>query len=379
MTKFSHPTEIVLRSPDEVTQFVQQNHNLRHCTIQDVDLGALNIDWEALELQSTNFLGCELKGEDARVIRAKGGFIYPQVPGLPYNPYRKSLYQWQELMEGYDPANDQSVDYLIYKHFVRTRFNPPIDEALNQRIHDHAIDHALRELLAYDSDGMTTRRCVGIMGGHGTLRTDPYFRRVAEVAKLLTEQGYYIASGGGPGIMEAANLGAWMAGRTAAELQQALEVLGKAPHYSDSGYLPAAKTVLKAFPSGAESLAIPTWFYGHEPSNLFGTHIAKYFSNSIREDTLLAVSLHGVIFAPGSAGTTQEIFMDATQNHYGTFNYYSPMVFLGEKRYAIDTLIYPLIRQLSYGREYHDLVTLTDSPEEILAFLQSHPPVPKSG
>ena len=52
------------------------------------------------------------------------------------------------------------------------------------------------------------------------------------------------------------------------------------------------------------SLAVPTWFYGHEPSNLFASHIAKYFSNSIREDTLLAVALYGIVFAPGSAGTT---------------------------------------------------------------------------
>lgn len=360
----------------DVLAFVGEQQNLRHCTIQDVDLGGLDIDWNTLELQSTNFLGCEIDDQDAALIRTRGGFIYPKIPGLPYNPYRKSLYHWRELMKGYDPEMDQSQDYQIYKHFVKTRFNPPIDEALNQRIHDHSIDHALRELLAYDDAGMTQRKCVGIMGGHGTSRTDPYFKKVVRVAKLLTENGYYIASGGGPGIMEAANLGAWMAHRNEMELEEVMTILGQAPHYSDPDYVAAAQEVLSLFPTGEESLAIPTWFYGHEPSNLFGTHIAKYFSNSIREDTLLAVSLHGVIFAPGSAGTTQEIFMDATQNHYGTFNYYSPMVFLGEKRYAIDTLIYPLIRQLSYGCAYHDLVTLIDSAPEVLEFLQTHPPRP---
>ena len=377
MLKFSKPTEIVLNRRMDVLAFVNEQQNLGHCTIQDVDLCGLDIDWSTFELRSTNFLGCEIEDQDAALIRSKGGFIYPKIPGLPYNPYRKSLYHWRELMKGYAPDDDQSVDYQIYRHFVQTRFNPPIDEALNQRIHDHAIDHALRELLAYDDAGMTQRKCVGIMGGHGTSRTDPYFKKVVQVAKLLTENGYYVASGGGPGIMEAANLGAWMAHRNDHELQEVLTILGQAPHYSDPNYVGAAQEVLALFPTGEESLAIPTWFYGHEPSNLFGTHIAKYFSNSIREDTLLAVSLHGVVFAPGSAGTTQEIFMDATQNHYGTFNYYSPMVFLGEKRYAIDTLIYPLIRQLSYGREYHELVTLTDSASGVLDFLQAHPPRPK--
>jgi predicted Rossmann-fold nucleotide-binding protein len=177
--------------------------------------------------------------------------------------------------------------------------------------------------------------------------------------------------------MEAANLGAYLAGQPASAVDKALDLLKEAPLYSDEGYHETALAVLAAYPDGQENLAIPTWFYGHEPSNLFASHIAKYFSNSIREDTLLAVALYGIVYAPGSAGTTQEIFMDAAQNHYATFNYYSPMVFLGRERYEIDTMIYPLLRQLSFGKTYHDLMCLTDEPEEVLAFLQQHGPVEK--
>ena len=36
----------------------------------------------------------------------------------------------------------------------------------------------------------------------------------------------------------------------------------------------------------------------------------------------------GVIYSPGSAGTMQEIFQYAAQNHYRAFGYESPMVFL---------------------------------------------------
>jgi hypothetical protein len=177
--------------------------------------------------------------------------------------------------------------------------------------------------------------------------------------------------------MEAANLGAYLAGRPAAALDEALQLLAPAPGYRDEGYHQTAQRVLETFPDGQPNLAIPTWFYGHEPSNLFASHIAKYFSNSIREDTLLAVALYGIIFAPGSAGTTQEIFMDAAQNHYGTFNYYSPMVFLGRERYEINTMLYPLLRQLSHGRAYHDLLYLTDEPEAVVDWLQAHPPIEK--
>ncbi|HQU61301.1 MAG TPA: hypothetical protein PLU64_18965 [Saprospiraceae bacterium] len=241
-------------------------------------------------------------------------------------------------------------------------------------MHDYSIDEALRDLLGFDEEGMTKRPCVGFMGGHGVRRDDPFFIKTARTAKLCGEQGYFIVSGGGPGIMEATNLGAYFAGRPDAALVDAIRILSEKPYYKDNGYHQQAMKVLDKYPDGALSLAIPTWFYGHEPSNLFASHIAKYFSNSIREDNLLAISLYGIVCAPGSAGTTQEIFMDATQNHYGTFNYYSPMVFLGRQRYEIDTLIFPLLKQLAWGREYADMLFITDEPEEVLQFLKENPP-----
>ena len=177
--------------------------------------------------------------------------------------------------------------------------------------------------------------------------------------------------------MEAANLGAYLAGLPQKAIDEALTLLAAAPHYYDANYHEASLAVLEKFPAGQDNLAIPTWFYGHEPSNLFASHIAKYFSNSIREDTLLAVALYGIVFAPGSAGTTQEIFMDAAQNHYATFNYYSPMVFLGRFRYEVETMIYPLLRQLAHGKNYQEQLFLTDEPAEVLAFLKEHGPIAK--
>lgn len=379
MLRLQTGEEILLNTFSEVKAHLSAFGSLHHCTVRNVDFTRSGISWMEISMGESSFLGCRFKSTDELILHEKGALLFPEVEGLPYNPYRVNLYTWQELMAGYTPEQDNSVDREIYDFFAKSRFNPEISQALYQRIHDHAIDHALRELLDFDANGMTGKRCVGIMGGHGTARTDLYFRKVVETAKLLTEQGYYIASGGGPGIMEAANLGAWLAGQgDRSIIDRALETLAAAPRYSSPGFSEAAQKVLEMFPNGGESLAIPTWFYGHEPSNLFATQIAKYFSNSIREDTLLSISLHGVVFAPGSAGTTQEIFMDATQNHYGTLNYYSPMVFLGKKRYEIDTLIYPLMRQLSYGKEYHPLLLLTDEPLKILNFLQCHPPIRKA-
>jgi len=376
-----HPastSETLIKEIKTLEEFSQKSPHFKNCTFQGLDLTKADVDWQSADLENATFLGCELDDATEITLRKKGAIIFPKPDNLPFKPFRKKLYTWQELMEGFAPGNDQSTDLQIYQDFYSTRFNPPLHKALYQRIHDHSIDEALRDLLHYDVKGMTQLKCVGFMGGHGTGRDALFYRKSAQTAQLLSQNGYFIVSGGGPGIMEAANLGAYMANYSTENLLDAIKLLQKAPHYTDTSFHPAAMEVLEKYPDGAESLAIPTWFYGHEPSNLFATHIAKYFSNSIREDTLLAISLYGVVFAPGSAGTTQEIFMDATQNHYGTFNYYSPMIFLGKERYEIETMIYPTLRKLSWGKTYHDLLHCTDEPEGVLTFLQNHPPIPVS-
>lgn len=375
MRKFKSGQEILITEIKTLQQFLQNGKSLKNCTLQGLNLAPLKINWHMLNFENTTFLGCHLDLEEEMLLRQKGAYIYLAPKDIPYNPFRHRLYQWQELMDGFSVDADQSLDFEIYQHFSRNKFDPSINEALWQRIHDHAMDDALRDLLQYDAKGMTQKKCVGFMGGHSTRRDDPFYSKTAFCAKLLAEHDYFVVSGGGPGIMEATNLGAYFAGKSDQALTEAITLLKTAPHYKDSGYHAQAIKVLEKHPNGNPNLAIPTWFYGHEPSNLFASHIAKYFSNSIREDTLLAISLYGIVCAPGSAGTTQEIFMDATQNHYGTFNYYSPMVFLGRQRYEVDTMIYPLLRQLAWGKPYYNLLHITDEPIEVLNFLKLHPPI----
>lgn len=359
-----------------IEDLLAQKQSLVDCTIKSIDFSIMNIDWKDVEIRNTTFLGCRFASlDDEFVLRKKGAVIYQPNDNLPYNPYRRNLYTWQELMEGYDPDDDNSVDYKIYKHFTGRKYTADIAEALAQRIHDHAIDDALNDLLVFDETGMTRKRCVGFMGGHSIGRNNPYYLRVAQAARLLTLDGYFIVSGGGPGVMEAANLGAYFANYSEQEMCDAIAYMSKASYYRNHDYIRLAYDMLRKYPEGAGNLAVPTWFYGHEPTNLFASHIAKYFSNSIREDGLLAISLFGVVYAPGSAGTTQEIFMDATQNHYGTFGYFSPMIFLGRERYLKETFIFPLLRQLAWGRRYETMLHITDDHLDLVDFIKKHPPV----
>lgn len=53
------------------------------------------------------------------------------------------------------------------------------------------------------------KRLVTIFGSARTPENDPVYRDCVRLGELLAERGYGILSGGGPGLMEAANRGAW--------------------------------------------------------------------------------------------------------------------------------------------------------------------------
>ncbi|MFC5051549.1 LOG family protein [Rubritalea spongiae] len=366
----------VVRELDSLDAFLKQKGQLHCAVVQGLDFTNVEVDWERLDFDGVVFLGCHFPKEvTADFLINKGAVIFPAFPNLPYNPYRNRLYAREELMEGWTEAEDRSVDKRIYDHFVKKgRSKADILESLAQRLHDHAIDDGVRDLLGGRIETGGEKKVVGIMGGHSTARDDVYYKKVVRLARDLSRAGYFIASGGGPGTMEAANLGAWLIDVSDEELEEVFQILARAPHFESPGYMQAARKVLERHPKGGTSLAIPTWFYGHEPSNLFSKHIAKYFSNSIREDGLLAIATHGVVFAPGSAGTTQEIFMDATQNHYVTFDEVSPMIFLGEKRYTEDTMLFPCLEQLAQGRDYAAYIHCTDEVDSAVSFVRTHPP-----
>jgi uncharacterized protein (TIGR00730 family) len=59
-----------------------------------------------------------------------------------------------------------------------------------------------------------TTRGVSVFGSARTPETHPYYRMARETGALLAEAGFTVITGGGPGIMEAANRGAFEAGGT---------------------------------------------------------------------------------------------------------------------------------------------------------------------
>ncbi len=53
--------------------------------------------------------------------------------------------------------------------------------------------------------------CVSIFGSARTQESDPYYKMATSIAKRIVESGFGVITGGGPGIMEAANKGAQLA------------------------------------------------------------------------------------------------------------------------------------------------------------------------
>lgn len=324
------------------------------------------------------FLGCRLEPAISERAFKQGAIVFPPLDGLPFQAYRPKLYTVPELYAGFDPEEPetyaQTLDARVYQHWLDNGGPKPgtLMIALAHRLHDHAMTDALDDFLS-----SSHKKVVGIMGGHALSRIDPAFRQVAEIARALSRAGFLIATGGGPGAMEAAHLGCWLAGQPNhalddAVLDEALALLAPAPDYKHPRWLAAAFQVRQRFPlpepapEVCQGIAIPTWHYGHEPPNAFATHIAKYFANSIREDGLISIARYGIIFAPGSAGTIQEIFQDACQNHYNTLGVISPMVLLGEAYWAWKKPVFPLLAQMAAGRDYARLITSTDKSDEAI-------------
>ena len=365
-----------IHEADDLQQALNANTSWSNVLVQNLDLTPWIEQLLQQSIAGIVILGAGMSEPDAGRLVSAGALVFPALPQLPYRPYRTRLYTAEELYRGFDPAKSgsyqHSPDARIYEHWQRAGAEAPrtVLEALAQRLHDHSIREAKAKFLS----GRT--KVVAFMGGHSLLRTDPAFRDVAVMARTLTRRGYTVVSGGGPGAMEATNLGAFVANADDAVLDVALRKLSVAPKYDHPQWLSAAFDVLSLDVQPAQSLGVPTWLYGHEPPNPFATHIAKLFQNSIREDALVTMATRGIIFAPGSAGTVQELFQDAAQNHYGTAKgLASPMVLLGSSYWTETLPVWPLLNQLAAGRPYSQLLHLGDEPAALLDWLEAHPPV----
>jgi predicted Rossmann-fold nucleotide-binding protein len=342
----------------------QHRRSMSGWQVQDVDLTDRGDALRELDPHGSLFLGCTMPEDVAQRLRAGGALIFPAVPDVPFDPWRARLYTPAELYAELAQGYEHTPDARIYAWSRRASTQHDLRRLLATSLHDSSIDDALGELTA-------GRRIVGVMGGHALTREDPAYADAARLGHGLAASGLTVATGGGPGAMEAANLGARLGDLGPDELDRVLDRIRAVPTFRPdiTAWAQVALDAVADVPDCGRSLGIPTWHYGHEPPNPFSSAVAKYFRNAIREDVLLEVSGAGMVFLPGAAGTVQEIFQAACTNYYAAEAEVVPMVFVGEDYWRRTLPAWPLVDVLAAGRPFGVRLHLVATTEEALGLL----------
>ena len=175
--------------------------------------------------------------------------------------------------------------------------------------------------------------CVSIFGSARTQPDHEYYKLAEEVASKIVDNGYGIITGGGPGIMEAGNKGAHIAGGTSVGLNIDLPF-----EQHDNPYIDNDK-----------SLDFDYFF--------------------VRKVMFVKYS-QGFVVMPGGFGTLDELFEAITliQTHkIDTF----PIILVGTKFWAglVDWIKNTLLTEKNISPKDIDLIHVVDTSDEVVEIL----------
>ncbi len=371
-----------IESLDALDDHLDEGGSLQGLRLQNLDLTGYAAALRAhRDLTGLVVLGGVVPPDVADLLHRGGAIVFPSVVDAPIDPWR-GLYYPEDLYAGLENGYATTPDARAYAWSIDGRLRTDAYATLVRAIHDDSVTDDLDEFVQ-------GRSCVGVMGGHALHRGSAGYAEAAELGRRLAESGHVVITGGGPGAMEAANLGAFCADPAA--LAHAVQRLAAVPFFrpdttawasvamelrqellGDEPMVPA-----ETLGPSARSLGIPTWFYGHEPPNVFCDVVAKYFSNAIREDGLLARSNAGIVVLSGAAGTVQEIFQAMTPLYYaGDGEPLPPLVLVGRRHWSETVPVWAALQQLASGRRAADALHLVDSLDEALPLLVQPQSIP---
>ena len=174
-------------------------------------------------------------------------------------------------------------------------------------------------------------RGISIFGSARTATTDPYYEKAQETAALLTREGFAVITGGGPGIMEAANRGAF-----------------------EAGGVSVGCNIELPFEQGANPYLTRSLTF-------------RYFF--VRKMMFVKYSLGFVIF-PGGFGTLDELFEALTLIQTRKIRDF-PVVMFGSNYWKglLDWISDVALKEGKVSDQDLKLLHITDSPEEVVKIL----------
>lgn len=173
--------------------------------------------------------------------------------------------------------------------------------------------------------------CVTVFGSARFPETSPHYQKAVQMGKAITELGFTVLTGGGPGIMEAANRGARESGGRSVGCNI------KLPHEQD-------------------------------PNPYLDRHVKmEYFF--VRKTLLIKYSYAFVVF-PGGAGTLDELFEALTLIQTGKIESF-PVVVIGVDYWReLTELLAKMVQQGTISPGDLNLFMVTDSVEEAIKYIQ---------
>jgi uncharacterized protein (TIGR00730 family) len=176
-------------------------------------------------------------------------------------------------------------------------------------------------------------KAVSVFGSARTPRDHPHYDQARELARRLGEEGFSIITGGGPGIMEAANLGAREAG----------------------------------VPSVGLGIELP-----HEQGMNEYVDLALNFHYFFTRKVMFVRYASGFVVFPGGFGTMDELFEASTLRQTGKIRYF-PVVLVGTDYWTglIDWLRDSMLADAYIGPEDLEALEVCDHPERVIEIVEN--------
>lgn len=202
------------------------------------------------------------------------------------------------------------------------------DRAILQRdgkIGRQVADIAEEFRRGFETVNSLDRPAVSIFGSARTPVSDPSYELATATGRAFAERGWAVVTGGGPGIMEAANRGC----REAGGLSVGFTI--RLPHeQGDNGYL----------------------------------DVALEFSHFYARKTMFVKAAEGFVVFPGGFGTLDELYESLTLIQTGVIRHF-PVVLFGSDHWAPQLTWWrgDLLHEGLIAEEDLRLVSVTDDPE----------------